>query len=68
MKLVILAIETSCDETRAAIIKNGKEVLNVLIVCEKYLFSSEIDDLEKVVYQHDEASLAKIKKRVLKKL
>ena len=48
--------------------KNAKELLDVLIVCEKDLFSSEIDDLEKVVYQHDEASLAKIKKRVLKKL
>lgn len=48
--------------------KNAKELLDVLIVCEKELFASEIDDLEKVVYKHDDASLAKIKKRVLKKL
>lgn len=55
-----------CEKIRQS--KNAKELLEVLIVCEKELFASEIDELEKVVYQHDEVSLAKIKKRVLKKL
>lgn len=34
--IVILAIETSCDETAAAVVRNGREVLSNVI-------SSQID-------------------------
>ena len=48
--------------------KDAKELLEVLMVCEKEMFTSEIDELEKVVYRDEDASLSKIKKSALKKL
>ena len=30
-KVTILAIETSCDETSVAVVKNGKEVLSNIV-------------------------------------
>ena len=38
--VLILAIESSCDETAAAVVKNGREVLsNVTLFLNKHSFS-----------------------------
>ncbi len=48
--------------------KSAKELLEVLIVCEKDLFASEIDTLEKAVYKGNEVSLSQLKKSAVLKL
>lgn len=48
--------------------KNEKELLKVLIMCEKNLFSAEIEELESAVYKGGTVKLAKLKKRALSRL
>lgn len=48
--------------------KNNKELLEVLMICEKNLFVSEIEDLEKAVYKSEKIELSVLKKRALSKL
>jgi len=48
--------------------KNAKELLEVLIFCEKGLFAKEILELEEAVYKNESIKLSKIKKETLKKL
>jgi hypothetical protein len=48
--------------------KNIKELLDVLIICEKNLFATEIEDLEKAVYKGSKTELSALKKRALSKL
>lgn len=48
--------------------KNEKELLGVLIVCEKNLFSPEIEELELAVYKGGKVELAAVKKRALSRL
>lgn len=48
--------------------KNMKELLEVLMICEKNLFASEIEDLEKAVYQGEKMELSALKKRALSKI
>mgnify|MGYP000539353043 FL=1 len=48
--------------------KNNKELLEVLIICEKNLFVSEIEDLEKAVYKGEKIELSVLKKRALSKI
>ena len=48
--------------------RSDKELLEVLIRCEKKLFSSEIELLEGSVYKGNEIALSKLKKSALSKL
>ena len=48
--------------------KNVKELLEVLIVCEKNLFALEIEELERAVYKGDTVKLSDLKDRALSKL
>lgn len=48
--------------------RSAKELLDVLIICEKNLFSLEIDALESAVYKGSEVHLAEIKKQALSRL
>lgn len=48
--------------------KSAKELLDVLIICEKDLFTFEIDALESAVYKGNKVSLAEIKKQALSRL
>lgn len=48
--------------------KSDKELLEVLIACEKDLFSSEIEDLERAVYKGGNIELNALKKRALSRL
>ena len=41
--VAILAIESSCDETAAAVVKNGREVLSNIISCLLYTSPSPRD-------------------------
>ena len=46
--VTILAIESSCDETAAAVVRNGREVLSNVI-------SSQIDLPYRLKYVHQDA-------------
>jgi len=48
--------------------KTAKELLEHLIVCDKNLFSTEIETLEGAVYKGDDVVLPKVKKSALAKL
>ena len=50
--LIVLGIETSCDETSAAIVKNGREVISNIInsqiaIHEKFRWSCSRDCIKK---------------------
>ena len=69
-KLVRLPQKTAKRE-RCAKIKEAdtaKELLDVLIVCERDLFSSEIAKLESAVYKNETVSLTDIKKKAVSKV
>ena len=69
-KLVKLPQKTAKKERCSKIKEAGsaKELLDVLIVCEKDLFTSEIAQLESVVYKNETLSLSDIKKKAVSKL
>ncbi|MDF1881136.1 BatD family protein [Sulfurimonas sp. MAG313] len=48
--------------------KNEKELLEVLIICDRVLFKLEIEELERAVYQAEDISFYTLKKRALEKL
>ena len=48
--------------------KSEKELLEVLVVCDRGLFTQEIDELELAVYKSKKTSLAQLKKTALAKL
>jgi len=55
-----------CESIKNA--KDEKELLDVLIRCEKNLFVSEIEVLEGAVYKGDKVELSTLKKRVISRL
>lgn len=48
--------------------KSAKELLEVLMACDKNLFSNEIEALEAMVYKQDKGSLSSLKASALKRL
>lgn len=63
--------QRTAKKERCAKIKNAgsaKELLDVLIVCEKDLFTPEIAELESAVYKNETLSLSDIKKKAVSKL
>ena len=69
-KLVRLPVRTQKKEKGVKIkeAKTAKELLEVLIVCDRDLFGSEIQTLEACVYKGDKITLTKIKKSALLRL
>jgi len=48
--------------------KNTKELLETLVLCDKALFTQEIESLEAAVYKGEKVELVQLKKSALKKL
>ncbi len=69
-KLVRLPTRTKKNEKGMKIkeAKTAKELLEVLIVCDKDLFAQEIQTLEACVYKGDKITLSTIKKSALSRL
>ena len=69
-KLVRLPKKTAQKEKGSSIKKanSAKELLEVLVLCDKALFTQEIQSLEAGVYKGEKVELSKLKKSALKKL
>ncbi len=69
-KLIKIPARTPKKEkgTKIKKAKDAKELLEILIVCEKNLFSKEIEDLENIVYKGGKTDLSAVKKRAISKL
>ena len=63
--LITLAIETSCDETACAVVKNGEEILSNVIHTQIEGIELEIKDLQKDGKSHTH-KIKKLQKKIEK--
>ncbi|QVK21157.1 tRNA (adenosine(37)-N6)-threonylcarbamoyltransferase complex transferase subunit TsaD [Mycoplasmatota bacterium] len=60
IEMIILAIETSCDETSAAVVKNGKEILSNIVVSQMDIHSEFGGVVPEVASRHHVTSITKV--------